>query len=354
MNESTQAPVMIDVTGLSLDDDDRRRLDHPLVGGLILFGRNWRDRAQLLSLINEAKAVRGDLLVAVDHEGGRVQRFRSDGFTALPTMRRLGEMWRDDPLAAVAAATAVGHVLGAELRACAVDLSFAPVLDLDHGRSEVIGDRAVDRDPRVVTLLARGVMHGLLLAGMANCGKHFPGHGHAIADSHVAAPRDPRGLLAILADDALPYASLGVALASVMPAHVVYPKVDRLPAGFSPRWLKDILRRRLGFEGLIFSDDLAMEGARRIGGRVVSHAQAAMAALAAGCDMVLLCNQSQGGGVALDALLDELAAAAASGDWLADETSEARRIALLPTAPPLAWDELMHNPAYLHSLQRLP
>jgi beta-N-acetylhexosaminidase len=349
------AAVMIDVAGTALSDDDRRRLAHPLVGGLILFGRNWRDRRQLLELVVEAKAIRPDLLIAVDHEGGRVQRFRSDGFTTLPAMRRLGEWWAADPLAAVDAATAVGFVLGAELRACGVDLSFAPVLDLDHGRSEVIGDRAFDRDPRVVTLLARGLMHGLLLAGMANCGKHFPGHGHALADSHVAEPRDDRGLKAILADDALPYASLGIALSSVMPAHVVYPKVDRRPAGFSGRWLKDILRGRLGFAGLIFSDDLAMAGARRLDGRELSPSHAALAALAAGCDMVLLCNQSLvDGGAAIDRLLGELLAAAADGAWQTDPASEARRLALLPTSPPRTWDALMLDPAYLQALMRLP
>jgi beta-N-acetylhexosaminidase len=174
-----------------------------------------------------------------------------------------------------------------------VDLSFTPVLDLDHGESGVIGDRAFHRDARVVTLLAKSVMHGLLLAGMANCGKHFPGHGFVKADSHVAVPVDKRSRKAILAEDAQPYGWLGGTLASVMPAHVIYPKVDARPAGFSPVWLQDILRHQLGFEGAIFSDDLSMEGARFIEGRPVSATEAGVAALQAGCDLVLLCNQSQ-------------------------------------------------------------
>ncbi|OYU75270.1 MAG: beta-N-acetylhexosaminidase, partial [Burkholderiales bacterium PBB5] len=282
------AAVVIDIAGTRLNADDRRRLKHPLTGGLILFARNWLDRAQLTALTAEIKAIRPDVLICVDHEGGRVQRFRSDGFTHLPAMAVLGELWMRDAMAATNAATAAGYVLGAELRACGVDLSFTPVLDLDHGGSGVIGDRAFHRDARVATLLAKSLMHGLLQAGMANCGKHFPGHGYVKADSHVAAPVDKRSLKAILSDDAKPYEWLSTSLASVMPAHVVYPKVDALPAGFSERWLKHILRGDLGFQGAIFSDDLTMEGAKVAG----STLDGALAALHAGCDMVLLCNQS--------------------------------------------------------------
>src|SRR5262252_2045313 len=202
---SPHAPVVLDVAGLALNDDDRRRLQHPLTGGLILFARNWQDRRQLTELTLEAKSLRPDLLICVDHEGGRVQRFRSDGFTVLPPMRSLGELWMRDAMRATDAATAVGYVLGAELRACGVDLSFTPVLDLDHGGSTVIGDRAFHRDARVVALLAKSVMHGLLRAGMANCGKHFPGHGHVSADSHVDIPIDRRSAKALLGDDAAPY-----------------------------------------------------------------------------------------------------------------------------------------------------
>ena len=356
------APVVLDVAGLALDGDDRRRLAHPLTGGAILFARNWRDRRQLVDLVAEMKAIRPDLLVCVDHEGGRVQRFRSDGFTPIAPMRTLGEMWMDDAhgargsgaMRAIEAARAAGHVLGAELRACGVDLSFTPVLDLDHGGSSVIGDRAFHRDPRVVAVLAQSLILGLLQAGMQNCGKHFPGHGFVRADSHFDVPVDERPLAKILADDARPYEWLAGTLASVMPAHVVYPKVDDQPAGFSQRWLREILRVELGFDGAVFSDDLSMAGARRVGGVEVTYAEAAALALSAGCDLVLLCNQSVDGGAAVDTLLDELLVAQQGGQWQADPESEARRRVLLPQTAPLPWDELMHDPAYQRALERLP
>jgi beta-N-acetylhexosaminidase len=348
--DTGHACVVLDIAGTKLNADDRRRLKHPLTGGLILFARNWVDRAQLTALTAEIKAIRPDVLICVDHEGGRVQRFRSDGFTHLPPMAVLGELWMRDAMAATNAATAAGYVLGAELRACGVDLSFTPVLDLDHGDSGVIGDRAFHRDARVATLLAKSLMHGLLQAGMANCGKHFPGHGFVKADSHVAVPVDKRSLKAILADDAKPYEWLSTSLASVMPAHVIYPKVDPSPAGFSERWLKHILRGDLGFQGAIFSDDLSMEGAKVAG----STLDGALAALRAGCDLVLLCNQSVDGGEAVDALLEGLMSAAQAGQWQPDGDSEARRLDLLPLTPPLPWDELMHQPAYQHALEKLP
>jgi beta-N-acetylhexosaminidase len=358
---TAHAPVILDIAGTTLSADDRRRLAHPLTGGMILFGRNWVDRHQLVELTSEIKTIRPDLLICVDHEGGRVQRFRTDGFTHLPPMRALGELWMNDgkrgagsgALTATDAATATGYVLGAELRACGVDLAFTPVLDLDHGGSAVIGDRAFHRDPRVATLLAKSLMHGLLQAGMSNCGKHFPGHGYVQADSHIEIPVDKRSLKAILADDARPYEWLSTSLTSVMPAHVIYPKVDGLPAGFSSCWLKDILRQLLGFTGAIFSDDLSMEGARRINGAVVSYTDAAAVALNAGCDLVLLCNQSLDGR-AVDELLDGLAEAGRQGRWQLDADSEARRLALVPQAPPLTWDELMHAPVYQRALERLP
>ncbi|MDB5796668.1 MAG: nagZ, partial [Paucimonas sp.] len=230
-------PVMLDVVGTTLDEHDKRRIADPLTGGVILFARNYENRRQLVELTEAIHAVRPGVLIAVDHEGGRVQRFRSDGFTRLPPMRMLGQLWDRDVLGATRAATAVGFVLAAELRACGVDLSFTPVLDLDYGESGVIGDRAFHRDARVVTLLAKSLNHGLALAGMANCGKHFPGHGFVKADSHVAIPVDERELDAILAEDAAPYGWMNLSLAAVMPAHVIYPKVDKHPAGFSAKWL---------------------------------------------------------------------------------------------------------------------
>jgi beta-N-acetylhexosaminidase len=352
--DHSHAPVVLDIAGTTLSADDRRRLKHPLTGGLILFARNWADRAQLTALCAEIKTLRPDVLICVDHEGGRVQRFRTDGYTHLPPMSALGELWMRDALVATDAATAAGYVLGAELRACGVDFSFTPVLDLDHGSSGVIGDRAFHRDARVATVLAKSLMHGLLQAGMANCGKHFPGHGFVKADSHTEVPIDKRSLKAILADDAQPYEWLSTSLTSVMPAHVIYPKVDARPAGFSARWLKDILRLQLGFTGAVFSDDLSMEGARRIDGAVVSYTDAAVVALDAGCDLVLLCNQSLGEGRAVDELLDGLTALQRAGQWSADPDSETRRLALLPQTAPLTWEELMHHPVYQRALERLP
>ena len=356
------APLVIDIAGPTLAAVDCARLRHPMVGGVILFTRNWRDRSQLLALCREIKNLRQDLPIMVDHEGGRVQRFKTDGFTHLPPMRVLGQVWqgaaRADPrssaMRATRMATACGFVMGAELRACGVDLTFAPVLDLDHGTSGVIGDRAFARDASVVSLLAKSLMHGMLQNGMANCGKHFPGHGFARADSHADVPVDTRSLKTILAQDAAPYAWLGTALASVMPAHVVYPKVDARPAGFSPKWLKDILRGRLGFCGAIFSDDLSMAGARLIDGHPVDYTQAAVAALNAGCDMVLLCNQSLDGNTAIDELLDGLDKAQRSGRWETQEESEQRRLDLLPSSKSLDWDALMAHPLYTRALGWLP
>ena len=326
-------PVMLDVVGKSLSDDDLRRLHHPLTGGVILFARNYESRAQVTALCAAIHHARPGMLIAVDHEGGRVQRFRSDGLTRLPAMRALGQLWDRDVLQSCKVATALGYVLAAELRACGVDLSFTPVLDLDYGPSEVIGDRAFHRDPRVVTMLAKSINHGLLQAGMANCGKHFPGHGFVAADSHIAIPVDERDPKDILKEDAAPYGWLGMSLSAVMPAHVIYPFFDSQPAGFSRKWLS-LLRDELGFEGVIFSDDLSMEGAS-VAGNVV---QGAHAALSAGCDMVLVCNSPD----KADQLLEGLDPTVA----LDAKRSAARIAALVPTSPPKTWDELQADPVY--------
>lgn len=233
-------PVTLDVVGLELNAQDRRRIQDPLTGGVILFGRNFANRKQLTKLTGDIKKLRPDVLISIDHEGGRVQRAKQDGFTHLPAMRKLGELWSakntskhaaQSAALAMAAATACGYVLGTELRACGVDFSFTPVLDLDFGRSGVIGDRSFSRDPQIVFALAKSLNDGLRMAGMANCGKHFPGHGWAEADSHVAIPVDERSLQDILNDDAKPYEWLDLSLAAVMPAHVIYPQVDSMPAG---------------------------------------------------------------------------------------------------------------------------
>ncbi|MFN5234579.1 MAG: beta-N-acetylhexosaminidase [Burkholderiaceae bacterium] len=335
MNTAVQplGPVMLDVVGKTLSDDDLRRLHHPLTGGVILFARNYENRAQVTALCAEIHRARPGILIAVDHEGGRVQRFRSDGFTRLPAMRSLGQLWDRDVLESCKAATALGYVLAAELRACGVDLSFTPVLDLDYGPSEVIGDRAFHRDPRVVTMLAKSINHGLLQAGMANCGKHFPGHGFVAADSHIAIPVDERDPKDILKEDAAPYGWLGMSLSAVMPAHVIYPFFDSQPAGFSRKWLS-LLRDELGFDGVIFSDDLSMEGAS-VAGNVV---QGAHAALKAGCDMVLVCNSPD----KADQLLEGLDPTAA----IDAKRSAARIAALVPTSSAKTWDELQTDPVY--------
>jgi beta-N-acetylhexosaminidase len=350
---SIHAPLIIDVAGTELNAADRRRLADPLVGGVIHFTRNWQDRAQMTALNAQIKAIRPDLLICVDHEGGRVQRFRTDGFTRLPSMRSLGELWMRDAMHATQVATAAGQVLAGELRACGVDFSFAPVLDLDHGGSTVIGDRSFHRDPRVVALLAKSVMHGMLQMGMRNCGKHFPGHGFVNADSHVEIPVDRRGLKTILGDDARPYDWLSGALAAVMPAHVIYPKVDKRPAGFSSKWLKDVLRTRLAFDGAIFSDDLSMEAGRYIDGALLSYTDAALAALDAGCDLAMVCNQSIGSGLPLDELLEGFGAMAAAGRWRGAAASEARRRALLPSPDALEWQALVASKNYTSALRLL-
>jgi len=281
--------VVIDVAGLQLTETERERLSHPLVGMVILFARNYESPEQVRALCDQIRALRTPpLLIAVDHEGGRVQRFRSAPFTAIPAMDVLGRLWDSDVLRACRSAVSTGYVMGAELRAHGVDLTFAPVLDLAWRRSSVIGDRAFHQDARVVAMLANHLCHGLSLAGMANCGKHFPGHGWAHADSHTDVPVDERAADVVLAADAAPYRWLGASLASVMPAHVVYPEVDAMPAGFSHRWLQQILRGQLGFTGAVLSDDLSMEGAK-VAGDVVARTQAA---LEAGCDFVLVCNDA--------------------------------------------------------------
>ena len=283
----SRGPVMVDVAGLALTAEERLRLLHPLTGAVILFSRNYESPAQLDALVESIRELRSPhLLVAVDHEGGRVQRFR-EGFTAIPPMRTLGELWDNDVAKAAAEAERLGRLMARELRAHGVDFSFAPVLDVDFGASAVIGDRAVHGNPHAAAHRASCLRNGLNAGGCAAVGKHFPGHGFIAADSHVALPVDERTLDTLLTDDLIPFAALAKeGMEAVMPAHVIYPAIDGVAAGFSRIWLQDILRGRLQFDGLIFSDDLEMAGAHAAGD-IVARAEAAVSA---GCDMVLACN----------------------------------------------------------------
>ncbi|MCH9799889.1 MAG: beta-N-acetylhexosaminidase [Betaproteobacteria bacterium] len=292
-------PVMLDVVGTALTADDIRRLQHPLVGGVILFARNFEDCEQLKALTASIHAVRQPpLLIAVDHEGGRVQRFR-EGFTKIPPMREFGKIWDKDRKKAMALAVEAGWILAAELRAHGVDFSFTPILDMDYGDSLVIGNRAFHLEARAINELAFSLMQGLKKGGMAAVGKHFPGHGFVVADSHVSIPIDEREFDQIAQNDMQPFRQMiDEGLPAIMPAHVIYPKVDDKPAGFSAKWLQKVLRERLGFNGVIFSDDLSMEGAS-VGGDVTTRS---LAALNAGCDMALLCNRPD----LADELLDNL------------------------------------------------
>ena len=327
-------PLMIDIAGLELTDLDRERLCHPLVGGLILFSRNYANPEQLSALTAAVKALRQPaLLIAVDHEGGRVQRFR-DGFTRLPAMRTLGQRYDVDPDAALAAARDVGFVLAAELRAVGVDYSFTPVLDLDYGPSRVIGDRAFHRDPAAVIALARALGEGLREGGMGTCGKHFPGHGYVIPDSHVELPVDERPLVA-MQEDLLPYREL--ALDAVMAAHVIYECVDCNTAVFSCKWL-DYLRQDLQFDGVVFTDDLSMAGAGVVGGML----QRVETAYAAGCDMLLVCNAPESVGDVL-----------AHWQPVIENARQLRVGKLLPMTLASNYSDLRNAPRYQAALERI-
>jgi len=330
---------MLDVLGTELTREDEMRLQHPLVGGVILFNRNYESVAQLVRLTAAIRALRATpLLIAVDHEGGRVQRFR-EGFTRIPAMRELGIIWDKHPQRARHLAHQAGYVMAAELRGCGVDFSFTPVLDVDYGQSSVIGDRAFHSDPQAISELAHHLLLGLKLGGMHTVGKHFPGHGYVTADSHLAIPVDEREFVDIELCDMVPFRQMiNFGLTAVMPAHVIYPKVDFRPAGFSPVWLKEILRGQMGFEGCIFSDDLSMEGATVAGGIV----ERASAALNAGCDMVVVCNKP----ASADELLHGL-------HWDMPVTSRARIIQMRGAHHPVPMAKLHEQPLFLKALQEV-
>jgi beta-N-acetylhexosaminidase len=316
-------PILLGVGGLELTQDDCVRLAHPMVGGVILFAHNYASSGQLKALTRAIKAVRSpELLIAVDHEGGRVQRFR-EGFTAIPPMRELGNLWDRDRQAATAVARSAGYVIARELAAHGVDFSFAPVLDIDHGNSSVIGNRAFHNHAEAVAALACALQAGLREGGITTVGKHYPGHGYARADSHVAVPIDERSLAEIEASDLVPFMRMTEeGMGAVMPAHVIYSQVDDRPAGFSSIWLKEILREKLGFTGAIISDDLGMEGASTAGGLV----ERARAALAAGCDLIISSNDH----AAADKLLAQLIFTASEESQARLENLRARQHAGLP------------------------
>lgn len=325
--------VIMGLEGLTIDSAERELLRDPRVGGVILFARNVESRAQVADLTAEIRSCRPSLLIAVDQEGGRVQRLR-DGFSRLPPPAVLGRLHATVPEEAGAFAEACGWLMADELLAVGFDLSLAPVLDLGRGTSRVIGDRAFSADPEVVSALAGRYIQGMRRAGMAATGKHFPGHGTATADSHTALPVDGRPFSAIWDEDLVPFRELVTAgsLGGVMMAHIVYPETDRVPAGFSPRWIDSVLRQRLGFEGAVMSDDLNMVAAEAAGGM----GDRTRAALGAGCDLVLVCRG-----------LDEAAAAVeAAADWQQPAASVARRARLAARPRPLTVSALQARPEW--------
>tara|TARA_R110002167_G_scaffold35981_7_gene114418 strand:- start:1693 stop:2727 length:1035 start_codon:yes stop_codon:yes gene_type:complete len=301
-------PLMIDVSGYELTHEEIEILDHPLIGGLILFTRNFYDQAQLADLIKHIRqSSRNDIIIAVDHEGGRVQRFRK-GFSLIPAMGKLYPNHRDKEPVSLAQSDRwteqFGWLMAAELLAFDIDISFAPVLDI-NGNSEVIGDRSFHQQPQHIVRLASQFIRGMNRAGMKATGKHFPGHGNVKEDSHIAMPIDRRSRQEIMSLDMQIFKEINQQglLAAVMPAHVIYPAVDALPAGFSKQWIGEILRKELGFDGVVFSDDLSMQGAKQIGD-IIGRVQAA---LQAGCDMALVCNDPQSAMAAIDGLPSNLA-----------------------------------------------
>ena len=327
--------LMLDLAGTSLADHERDQLQNPHIGGVILFARNVESREQISALVKQIRAASAHLLVAVDQEGGRVQRFR-DGFTRFPPMQKLGDLVAQDSAAGLALTKDAGWLMAAEVIACGLDISFAPVLDVDRDTSSIIGDRSFSDQPIAVIEIAQAFINGMHEAGMAATGKHFPGHGGIVADSHLEAPVDTRSWDELEAHDLKPFDALSGSLDGIMPAHITFPAVDPDSVGFSSFWLQTILRKRLGFEGVIFSDDLTMKGADIAGGYV----DKAKLALDAGCDMILVCNCPEG---AIE-VLDFMASAAVDGS---------DKIAGMRASQSISWDDLENHPRRLEIIKKL-
>ena len=327
--------LMLDLAGTSLADHEREQLQNPHIGGVILFARNVKSREQITALVQQIRAASSQLLIAVDQEGGRVQRFR-DGFTRFPPMQKLGDLVAQNSAAGLALTRDAGWLMASEVIACGLDISFAPVLDVDRDTSSIIGDRSFSDQPQAVIEVAQAFIDGMHEAGMATTGKHFPGHGSIVADSHLEAPVDLRSWDELEAHDLQPFDALSESLDGIMPAHITFPAVDPDSVGFSSFWLQSILRKRLGFEGVIFSDDLTMKGADIAGGYV----DKAKLALDAGCDMILVCNCPEG---AVE-VLDFMASAAVDG---------CDKIAGMRASQSISWSELENHPRRLDTIKKL-
>jgi len=335
MTVNQHGRLMLDLTGTSLMDDEVGLLQNPQVGGVILFARNVESRHQVEALVAEIRAAAPDLLIAVDQEGGRVQRFKQ-GFTRLPAMQQLGDLTLRDRALGLSLARDCGWLMASEVIACGLDISFAPVLDVDRDTSSIIGDRAFSDQPQLVCDVAGAFIAGMNEAGMAATGKHFPGHGGIVADSHLEAPIDQRSWAELSEHDLVPFVALADQLGGVMPAHITYPEIDPDSVGFSPFWLQQILRSQLGFNGVIFSDDLAMKGADIAGGYV----QKAERALSAGCDMILVCNDRAGAQEVLKYMTEQ-------------RVSGSDKIAAMLKTQSVSWSQLENDPRRVDTMAQL-
>lgn len=329
-------PLMLDLLGTKLQPDERKLIQHPSVGGLIFFARNFESKKQLIALVSEIRALRPELLLAVDQEGGRVQRLQ-EGFTRIPPMQAFGRLYEERPDEALEFAEDCAWIMAAEVLACGIDISFAPVLDVDENHCEVIANRAFSPKPESVAKLGKAFIKGMREAGMAATGKHFPGHGAVAGDSHLELPVDTREFADVMAHDGASFAALmPEGMDAVMPAHILFPKIDSQPVGFSKHWLQKVLRAQFGFQGVIFSDDLSMAGALGAG----SYSQRAALALQAGCDMVLACNNREG---ALEVLA-----------WLeANEIEASNNLPSMLARKKQSWSELEGNERRLALVPKL-